>query len=221
MGMYTTLFDPSGREWQFKTGYDECECYYLGDKIFGKVYADKDHDGVHMATEVTRNDVAAHAFVLVRNNIIECMLPHLVSIRSPDGSPVVSDGCALTLEMTSELWERKFSTEFLHKSTARRVVSDRDPSLDDEMFEAERAIDKLLFDIKTRNLNDDEYLKARYERLGDVFVSYIWGALKRPGFSVAIPADPEFETDQEHELNDKEILIQKLKMAITALEEMK
>ena len=41
MGMFTSVIDERGREFQFKCGWDDCDTYRVGDKVDQRVYPDE------------------------------------------------------------------------------------------------------------------------------------------------------------------------------------
>ncbi len=45
MGMFTSVIDAAGREYQFKCGWDDCDTYRVGDKVDQKVYPDSLYAG--------------------------------------------------------------------------------------------------------------------------------------------------------------------------------
>ena len=75
MGMFTTILDENGKEYQIKCGRDECETYKIGDNV-GQ-YPSEDWAGVgYLLDDVyyaNADDQCFHYYVIIKDGVIKAV----------------------------------------------------------------------------------------------------------------------------------------------------
>lgn len=101
LGRFSTVTDNDGRDWQFRSGRDDYETFKLGDRVTARIYPDelfesKLLDGVYLGVASSRdadgNAKFEEKWVLIRNGVVESLLPCEYEKDSPG---VLIDGEAV------------------------------------------------------------------------------------------------------------------------------
>jgi len=106
MGMFTSIVDQNGKEYQIKCGYDDCDWYKIGDRVDWKIWPDRPGEGKLLDGIYDGSGDTDNGWVIIKDHKVF----KICSKISVGGIPVSSDdlGNAYDIvEYDREWWSEK------------------------------------------------------------------------------------------------------------------